>query len=246
MSLLEKLTQPVGKSSKAKKSIKQKPDVPTGGFPRVDLMPKSHREAKEKDAAKAKWIKVVSLVVVAVIVMVGLSFAWAFWNGQVYEQTAELERQSQEQLAEYSEISSMLADINRLDSVADDATSTSVDWDLLIEEINEGLPETSMMEIFSVVSGDPDSGETPVVVLATIVSSEPLDYADIIYSVPAATGTLLGDLTRGSEQYIFHVSFGFDAEVLKNFEAEETTETDADTDDNAVDENTDDEEGGQD
>lgn len=244
MSLLEKLTQPVGKPSKAKKSIKQKPDVPTGGFPRVDLMPQSHREAKEKDAAKAKWIKVVSLVVVAVIVMVGLSFAWAFWNGQVYEQTAELERQSQEQLSEYSEISSMLADINRLDSVADDATSTSVDWDLLIGEINDGLPDTSVMETFSVISGDPDGGETPVVVRATIVSSEPLDYADVIYSIPGTTNTQLGNLTASPggddvREYTYNVSFGFNAEVLENFEEEDSAEGTTETDVNS------DEEGGQ-
>lgn len=234
MSLLEKLNQPIGKASKSKKSLKQKPDIDTGGFARVSLMPESHRKAKEKDAAKAQWIKIVIIATAVTAVLVGAAFAWSFYNSHLYEQQAQAERDSEAQLEEYSEISDMLSSINQLENIADNVMSTSVEWNGLMEEINSGLPDTSRMTTFAVASGNPQSDGTSIIINASIVSQEPLDYADVIYSVPGTTNAQLGNLSGSAagsgREYIYDISFGFDTQFLENVEDEDDESTGGTTD----------------
>lgn len=208
-----------GDQEGAKRSNHRASGIVAGGYARVDLMPKAHRDRREAREAKSLWVRIFAGAAGLTFVAVGGSFGYSVHTNQIYQDAQSREEASMQELAEYQDVTQMLRDIESLQVDVESTTETAVDWENLISTIEENLPSTSSLADYTVSPGTP-SGEsgTAVVVDATINSEDPLDYSEIVGFIPDSTEIRLGNMSYSGDSYSYPVSIGFSEAVLENAE----------------------------
>lgn len=112
-----------------------------GGTPRVNLLPPDEVENRSRKALKVRWLGafISAFVLVGLVLMVG--FRWnSLAHGDV-DAAAQESARLQLQLAGYSEVINLEADVQKLQDLRMQAGSNDLRWGQLIAEIKSVLPD---------------------------------------------------------------------------------------------------------
>lgn len=124
-----------------------------GGTPTVNLLPPKEAEKRAVKALQTRWVLgfITTLVVIAAEVVIGAS-----WTGWAERERASAERDSaqlQAQLAQYSEIIGVQAELSSLESLRGQAASNDQTWRPLVAEIKSALPDAVGLVGFKLAPG---------------------------------------------------------------------------------------------
>ena len=124
-----------------------------GGTPRVNMLPPQEVENRGRQSLRMQWLKafITAIVLVALALMIG--FQWNFLAHADLDATAQNSVQLQSQLAQYSEVVNLQADVQNLQDLRTKAGSNDLSWGPLIAEIRAVLPNGVGLIGFKLVPG---------------------------------------------------------------------------------------------
>lgn len=127
--------------------------VTPGGPPRVDLMPRSEVERRERDALSALWVRIGLLAVLLAVVLIGATFGWNLFTQQ--RLAAEQERSSQliGQIAGLSDVSRALATQSELENFRAEAMASDLSWAGVLDKARGTLPAGASLVGFELTPG---------------------------------------------------------------------------------------------
>jgi hypothetical protein len=191
------------------------------GVPRVNLMPRSETDRRERDVLARKWLwGVLGAVILACVIIAGAFGLTWFANQQLVAEQAETNRLVTE-LAGLSDISGALATQRELTQFRAEAMGSDFAWAPVVGAVTGALPGGTVLTGFDLTSGgDPVTGADPKTAVGligtfTVNSNTPLDMAATIRAVRGATGVMTADgkavttsnVTVGAYQYELDVTF---------------------------------------
>lgn len=199
----------------------RQPEVAFAGAPRVNLMPRSEIERRERESLIRKWVwGVLGAVVLAALIAAG---AWGLtWvANQRYAASQAETNQLVTQIAGLSDISQALATQRELTQFRSEAMGADFAWAPVISTVTGALPAGVSLTGFDVTSGgNPVPGTKPEDAVGltgtyTLGSGTPLDMAATIRAVRAAPGVMNADgkaitssnVSVGAYQYQLTVTF---------------------------------------
>ncbi|MDL9981378.1 hypothetical protein [Microbacterium candidum] len=199
----------------------RQPDLVFAGAPRVNLMPRSEIERRERESLTRKWVWGVLGAVVLTCVVIAAAYAFTLVaNIRLASAQAQTNTLLTE-LAGLSDINSALATQRELTQFRAEAMGADFAWSPVVGAIAGALPPGTSLTGFNVVSGgDPVPGADPKTAVGlsgtyTVASATPLDMAATIRAIRAiptviyADGkSVTGGATKGGDyQYQLTVTF---------------------------------------
>jgi hypothetical protein len=191
------------------------------GVPRVNLMPRSETDRREREALTGKWMwGVLAAIVVACLIIAGaFGLTWVA-NQRLAAEQAQT-NQLVTELAGLSDISGALATERELTQFRAEAMGADFSWAPVIGAVTGALPGGTSLTGFDVTSGgDPVPGSNPKTSVGlagtfTVNSATPLDMAATIRAIRAAPGVMAADglaitasnVAVGAYQYQLNVTF---------------------------------------
>lgn len=188
--------------------------VRAGEAPFVDLTPKLYREERLETTLKASWKRIFILIVVVTLGAIAAAVGWRYLAFMEYEEQSAQEVEVEDQVQEYSEVNSLLNEVESLESSITNSMSSEVDWTPVLVDVENSLPSTTSIQTITIDTGGNMNAEVIASVRMTLTSTDPLDYANVADSLPYAVNTNLGNLTSGNGVYNFTIAFGLDESVL--------------------------------
>ncbi|MGN8025419.1 hypothetical protein [Microbacterium sp. 22242] len=203
-----------------------------GGTPRVDLLPRSEVERRERDALGRTWVRAGLLAILLAIVLIAAAFAVNLFAQQ--RLAAEQARSSQliGQIAGLSDVSNALkteADLTRFRA---DAMGSDLSWTAILNRIRGTLPAGTSLVGFELTTGaapatagdgkaDEKAAKTAVGLTGTLTldSGTALDLGAYVRSLRTVDGVLTADAnstTSGATaagRFTYKVDITFDQTV---------------------------------
>jgi hypothetical protein len=191
------------------------------GIPRVNLMPRSEIDRRERDALARKWMWGVlgAIVLACLIIAAAFGVTWVANQSLAAEQART--NQLVTELASLSDISGALATERELTQYRAEAMGADFAWGPVIGAVTGALPAGTSLTGFDVTSGgNPVKGQDPKTAIGLtgtfrVDSPTPLDMAATIRAVRSAPGVMAADgkavtasnVSAGSYQYQLTVTF---------------------------------------
>lgn len=174
------------------------PAMTLGGAPRVDLMPRTETDRRQRHALVRKWVWAIVAAVSAVAVAIG---------GGVWMQLSAAQRLAGANAETTTLLSEMaaLTDVRRTAALEDELTdfrsqamASDISWPGLIGTIANVLPDDVVISGFDLTSGAIPVGEDPsaevgAIGLVTFASPTPVEIVPLIRSVRALPGVADAD-----------------------------------------------------
>ncbi|WP_314502644.1 hypothetical protein [uncultured Microbacterium sp.] len=191
-----------------------------GGFPRVNLMPRSEVARRERDKLTRAWVwGVLGAIIVAVLII-----AAAFYLKWSADQRLAAEQAQSNQLlleiASLSEVSEALAAQAELTAFRSESMAADLVWAPVIAKVTGVLPgQTRLTGYDFAVGGAPQSddptAEQGLVGTVSFDSPTPLDIVGLIRSLRGVEGVLFADgqsvtssqVDSGRYAYLLNVVF---------------------------------------
>jgi len=124
-----------------------------GGTPRVNLLPPQEVESRSRKALRMRWLGAAISAFLLVALEGALGFAWTLRAESEQAAAVQTSVQLQSQLAVYSELLDVQADVRSLENSRGQAGSNDQEWEPLIAEIKTVLPEGVVLIGFKLVPG---------------------------------------------------------------------------------------------
>lgn len=190
------------------------------GIPRVDLMPRSEVERRQRERLTRAWLwGVLAAILVAVAVIAG-AFALKWLADQALAAEQAKTNELLVELSTLSEVNQALMTEQELTAYRSLAGGTDLAWAPLISSTVQLLPPDVTLTGFELAVGgvpstdDPES-ETGLVGSLTFVSPTPIDIVATIRNVRTAPGVLAADgqevtassVSEGQYQYKLTITY---------------------------------------
>ena len=191
-----------------------------GGFPRVNLMPRSEVARRERDKLTRAWVWAVLGAIIVALLLVAAAFylKWAADQRLAAEQAQS--NQLLLEIASLSEVSQALATESELTAFRSDSMSSDLVWTPVLSKVTGVLPgETRLTGYDFAVGGAPQSDdpatEQGLVGTVSFDSPTPLDIVGLIRSLRGVEGVLFADgqsvtssqVDSGRYAYLLNVVF---------------------------------------
>ncbi|MDX2377128.1 hypothetical protein M4I32_09985 [Microbacterium sp. LRZ72] len=168
--------------------------------PRVNLMPRAERERRSRAALTRGWAWAMVGALAVVAVAGGAAFVLKLTaDQQLVAEQAETSALLG-QMAELSEVSTALADTERLGAFRAEAMATHLGWSDALSTLQTALPGGVAITDFELAAGAAPAGDAaaadPAAGLSgtlTLTSAAPVDMADTIRAVRDVSGVLSAD-----------------------------------------------------
>ena len=206
--------------------------IPIGGAPFVNLIPPSETTRRQTIRLFKRW----AAAVVAVVVLVAIATAGAFWLQLTASQrlVAETAR-TQSLLTQLSELSPVQAQLDlqsELTAFRSDAMATDLRYSALVSSIAGVLPAGSAVSGFTLAPAGMPQGEDPALEVGaagsvTIASPGPQEVVPIVRAIRALPGVMEADgweIGAADGGYTYEVRVAFDQSVYTGEFAEEDAE----------------------
>lgn len=190
----------------------------SGGVPRVNLMPRSETQRRDRDALTRKWVWGVFGAVVVAALLIGAAFALKLLADQQLVAEQAKTNSLLVELSSLSEVSAALSTEEELTQFRAEAGGADFGWGPVIATVRSVLPAGVELSGFDLTAGgvpqtaDPASevGLTGTVLLD---SPSPIDMAATIRALRAVPGVIYADgkslqtstVVDGSFQYLLTV-----------------------------------------
>lgn len=199
----------------------RQPDLVYAGAPRVNLMPRSETDRREREALTRKWMWGVLGAVVVALLFIGATYAMTVLADQRYAAAQAETNNLTTQLAGLSGINQALASQRELTQFRAEAMGADFAWAPVIDEVTGALPPGVTITGFAVTSGgNPVPGTKPEDAVGltgtfTFTSHTPLDMGPTIQSIRASKGVMdadgkaltSGGTTAATYTYLLTVTF---------------------------------------
>ncbi|MFJ4167088.1 hypothetical protein ACIPY5_16165 [Microbacterium sp. NPDC089698] len=216
--------------------------VAPGGVPRVDLLPRSEIERREREALSAVWVRICLLAVLLAAVLIGGAFVWNLFAQQRLSAEQDRSQQLIGQIAALSDVSKALATESELQSFRADAMGSDFAWSGILDKVRASLPAGASLTGFALTPGASPaatSGEDAtqkesaakkalgLTGTLTIDSPTAVDLGSYVRSLRGVTGVLSADAnatTSGASavgRFTYKVDITFDQTVYSGRFAEE-------------------------
>lgn len=210
-----------------------------GGTPRVDLLPRSEVERREREKLSAIWVRIGLLAVLLAVALIGAAFAWSQFTQQ--QLAAEQNRSTQliGEIGQLRDVSSALASESELNAFRAEAMGSDLAWSGVLDRVRSALPADTAVIGFDLTPGavpdptakDEDAAKKTVGLTGTLTIDSPsaLDLGALSRGLRAVDGVLSadGNATATSSQtpgrYTYTVDIAFDQTVYSGQFAEEAT-----------------------
>jgi hypothetical protein len=191
-----------------------------GGLPRINLMPRSEIDRRERDALIRRWMwGVLGAVLVSMLIIAG-GFAIKWLADQRLSAEQAESNALLSELAALSEVSQSLAIERELTNFRSEALGSDFNWAPVIESLADALPSGADLTGFELLSGGVPQGEDPaaevgLVGTVTVGSRNPIDIVATVRAlrqiptIMAADGQSIGSsgLAEGGYSYVLTVAF---------------------------------------
>ncbi|GAA4354145.1 hypothetical protein [Microbacterium rhizosphaerae] len=191
------------------------------GVPRVNLMPRSETDRREREALGRKWMWGVlgAILVACMIIAAAFGLTWVA-NERLAAEQAQT-NQLVTELVGLSDVSGALASQRELTQFRAQAMGSDFAWAPVIGAVTSALPGGTTLTGFDVTSGgNPVTGSDPKTAVGlvgtfTVNSATPLDMASTVRAVRGASGVMAADgmavtasnVVVGQYQYELSVTF---------------------------------------
>ncbi|GAA4480327.1 hypothetical protein [Microbacterium panaciterrae] len=213
--------------------------VTPGGPPRVDLLPPSEIERREREALSAVWVRICLLAVLLAVVLVGATYAWKLYA----EQNAAAEQARSitliGQIGALSEVSKALATESELQNFRADAMGSDLAWTSVLDKARSVLPAGTTLVGFDLTPGadpgattlDKDAAKKTVGLTGTLTidSPNPVDLGPYARALRDVDGILTADASAAARssatpgRYTYTVDITFDQTVYSGRFVKEAT-----------------------
>ncbi|VXB54870.1 conserved hypothetical protein [Microbacterium sp. 8M] len=216
--------------------------VTPGGPPRVDLLPRSEVERRERDALGRTWVRVGLLAILLAVVLIAGAFAVNLFTQQ--RLAAEQARSAQliGQIAALSDVSNALKTEADLTQLRAEAMGSDLSWAGIFDRIRGSLPADTNLTGFELTPGaapvtskdakaDEKAAKTGVGLTGTLTldSGTALDLGAYVRSLRTVEGVLTADAnstTSGASaagRFTYKVDVTFDQTVYSGNYAKAVT-----------------------
>jgi hypothetical protein len=200
------------------------PSIPFGGIPRVNLIPRSELDRRERASTARKWIwGVVGAILASLALIAGaMTINWLADQRLLVEQARTNALLTE--LASLSEVSGAIASERDLIDYRAQAAGSDFAWAPVVAELRRALPSGVELVGFALTTGGVPQGEDPaaevgVVGRLTLSSPNANDIAQTVRAMRALTGVADADgrLVSTSQQsvgaYTYEISVAFDQSI---------------------------------
>jgi len=214
-----------------------------GGAPRVDLLPRSEIDRREREKLSAAWVRVGLLAVLLAVVLIGAAFAFNVWAQQ--NLVAEQARSTQlvQQIGALSDVSGALATETELQNFRAEAMGSDLAWTGILDKVRSPLlPENTVLG-FDLTPGvapapatadatkDEEAAKKAVGLTGTLTIDSPtaLDLGPYVRSLRGVSGVVAADanamVTSPSTpgRYTYTIDITFDQTVYSDRFAKEAS-----------------------
>ncbi|MFD6700108.1 MULTISPECIES: hypothetical protein [unclassified Microbacterium] len=174
-----------------------------GGAPRVDLLPRSEIDRREREKLSAAWVRVGLLAVLLAVLLIGAAFAWNQFTQQ--QLAAEQSRSTQliGQIGQLNEVSSALATESELNAFRSQAMGSDLMWSGVLDRVRGALPPETAVTGFELTPGaapdaatkDKDAAKKAVGLTGTLTIDSPnaIDLGALVRTLRGVDGVLAAD-----------------------------------------------------
>ena len=200
------------------------PAVPFGGVPRVNLIPRSELDRRERAATARGWVWGVAGAILAALALIAGAMAISWVADQ--RLAAEQARTNilLTELAALSEVSGALADERDLVDFRAQSSGSDFAWAPVVDEVRAALPAGVELVGFALVTGGIPQGEDPTVETGltgslTLSSPNAIEIAQTVRALRDRAGVAMADgrLVSTSQQsvgaYTYELSVTFDQSI---------------------------------
>ncbi|MCW3494789.1 hypothetical protein [Microbacterium sp. SSM24] len=174
------------------------PAYALGGAPRVDLMPRTETDRRQRHALVRKWVWAIIAAVSAVALAIA-GGAWMQWSAQQRLASANADTTVLlGELAALTDVRTTAALEEELTEFRSQAMASDLAWPSLLGSVASVLPDDVVISGFDLTSGaipvgeDP-AGEVGVIGTMTFATSTPVEIVPLIRSVRALPGVIDAD-----------------------------------------------------
>lgn len=210
-----------------------------GGAPRVDLLPRSEIDRREREKLSAAWVRVGLLAVLLAVVLIGGAFVWNQFTQQ--QLAAEQARSTQliGQIGQLNEVSSALATESELNAFRSQAMGSDLAWSEVLDRVRGALPPGTTVTGFELTPGaapdaatkDKDAAKKAVGLTGTLTIDSPnaIDLGVLARTLRGVDGVLAADgsANTASQQspgrYTYTVDITFNQTVYSGQFGKEAT-----------------------
>jgi hypothetical protein len=200
------------------------PSISFGGIPRVNLIPRSELDRRERASTARKWIwGVVGAILASLALIAGaMTINWLADQRLLVEQ-ARTDALLTE-LASLSEVSGAIAAERELIDYRAQSAGSDFAWAPVVAELRRALPSGVELGGFALTTGGVRQGEDPAAEIGlvgslTLSSSNAIDIAQTVRAMRALAGVAEADgrLVSTSQQsvgaYTYEISVAFDQSI---------------------------------
>ena len=209
-----------------------------GGTPRVDLLPRSEVDRREREKLSATWVRIGLLAAVLAALLVGAAFAWNLWTQQ--KLAAEQARSTEliGQIGQLREVSSALAAESELNAFRSAAMGSDLEWSGILDRVRSALPTGTVVTGFDLTPGaapdpaakDKDAAKKSIGLTGTLTIDSPntQDLGALARSLRAVDGLSAADANGNIENqqnpghYTYTIDIVFDQTVYSGQYAKES------------------------
>lgn len=200
------------------------PGVAFGGVPRVNLIPKSELDRRERAATARGWVWGVLGAIVAALALIAGAMALNWVADQRLAAEQARTNMLLTELASLAPVSGALATETDLLDFRTQSTASDFEWRPVIAQVQRALPAGVELVGFSLVVGGASQGEDPSLetgLTGTLSLSSPnaIDIAATVRSlrggagVAAADGRLVSTSQQSVNAYTYELSIAFDQSI---------------------------------
>ncbi|WP_439901875.1 hypothetical protein [Microbacterium azadirachtae] len=210
-----------------------------GGPPRVDLLPRSEVDRREREKLSAVWVRIGLLALLLAAVLIGAAFVWNQFAQQ--QLVAEQDRSTQllAQIGQLNDVSGALATEGELNAFRGEAMGSDLAWSGILDRVRSALPADTTVTGFELTPGavpdpaakDKDAAKKAIGLTGTLTIDSPnaLDLGALARGLRGVGGVLAADgrASTASQQspgrYIYTIDVTFDQTVYSGRYAKEAT-----------------------
>jgi hypothetical protein len=207
-----------------------------GGPPRVDLLPRSELDRREREKLSAIWVRIGLLAVLLAVLLIGGAMAFNLWAQQ--NLAAEQARSSQlvQQIGALSDVSGALATETELQNFRGEAMGSDLAWTAILDKVRSPLLPDNAVLGFDLTPGvapapatadakkDEEAAKKAVGLTGTLTIESPtaVDLGPYVRSLRGVPGVLAADANAvvtsqaAPGRYTYTVDITFDQTVYSD------------------------------
>ncbi|GAA1468028.1 hypothetical protein [Microbacterium thalassium] len=200
------------------------PAVPFGGVPRVNLIPRSEIERRQRDATLRGWVWGIGGAVLAAVLVIAGALALNWFADQRLAAEQARTNDLLVELATLSDVSTALSTERDLTSFRAESMGSDFAWSPVIDSLESTMPGEVSLIGFNLIAGGVPQGEDPALepgLIGTLTLSSPnvIDIAQTVRSMRSidgvidADGSLVATSSSTVGQYTYELSITFDQSI---------------------------------